>query len=93
MRCSIQTYQSVPEPPVKTAWKRVLALSLSAITRAAPEITLASEVYWPPHVGTVGLYSEADKPVVVEYKLGEGGVLWLVGATPLTNAGLREALG
>ena len=71
--------KSVPEPPVKTPWKRVLALSLSPITHAAPEITLASEAYWPPHGGTVGLYGEADKPVVVEYKLGEGGVLWLAG--------------
>jgi hypothetical protein len=38
----------------------------------------------------VGLYGDAEKPVVVEYKIGEGEVLWLASATPLTNAGLRE---
>jgi hypothetical protein len=79
-----------PEPMSQKAWKREPALSLSPITRAAPAITLAPEASWLPDTGAVGLYGKSEKPVVVEYKVGEGSVLWLAAATPLTNAGLKE---
>lgn len=81
--------EAVPVP-AGTTWKPVPALSLSPITRAAPEITLAPGAYWRPGSSAVGLYGESDKPVVVEYKIGEGKVLWLADPTPLANAGLRE---
>jgi hypothetical protein len=87
-------------PFAGNAWKQVPALSLSPITRAAPVITMASHSYWRDHTGSnhtnadhtraVGLYGDLDKPVVVEYKVGDGWVLWLAGSAPLTNAGLKE---
>jgi hypothetical protein len=81
---------AVSDPLSGTTSKRVPAISLSPITRAAPEITLASQAYWTPGTGAVGLYGESEKPVVVEYKFGEGRVLWLSGTTPLTNSGISE---
>lgn len=82
--------QAMPDPMGGSAWSRVTALSLSPITHAAPAIHLATQAFWQPGTGVVGLYGDAEKPVVVEYKIGEGKVLWLASATPLTNAGLRE---
>lgn len=73
-----------------TRWRRESALAPSPITRAAPEITMAPQAYWRPGTGAVGLYGEADKPVVIEYKIGDGRVLWLASTLPLTNAGLKE---
>jgi len=78
------------DPLGERTLKAMPALALSPITRAAPEITMAPRDYWRPSSGAVGLYGEAAKPVVVEYKFGEGKVLWLADATPLTNAGLKE---
>jgi hypothetical protein len=86
----LPTNQAVPDPLSGTTWKRFPAISLSPITRAAPEITLAPQAYWTPGTGPVGLYGESEKPVVVEYKVGEGRVLWLSASTPLTNAGIKE---
>ncbi|MBZ5652782.1 MAG: DUF4350 domain-containing protein [Acidobacteriia bacterium] len=82
--------EATPNPLSGTTWRQIPALSLSPITRAAPEITMAPQGYWRPSSGAVGLYGETDKPVAVEYTIGEGKVLWLAEATPLTNAGLKE---
>ena len=86
----LQTNESVPDLLSGIAWRRISALSPSPITRAAPEITLAPQAYWRPGSGAVGLYGDLEKPVVIEYKIGEGTVLWLADQTPLTNAGLKE---
>ncbi len=83
--------EAVRDPAGGTLWKRTPALALSPITRVAPEITLAARAYWRPSTGAVGLYGTTDKPVVIEYKFGEGEVLWLADTTPLTNAGVKEA--
>ena len=86
----LPTNETAPDPMGGTTWKRFPALSPSPITRAARSITLVPQAYWRPGTGAVGLYGEADKPVVVEYTIGEGRVLWLAAPTPLTNAGLKE---
>jgi Domain of unknown function (DUF4350) len=86
----------VPDPLSGMTWKRLSALSLSSVTRAAPEITLAPQAYWRPEsfalpLFVLPLYGEADKPMVVKYKFGKGEVIWWASATPLTNAGLKES--
>jgi hypothetical protein len=81
---------AVPDPLHGSTWTRVPALSPSPITHAAPAITLSSQSYWRSTSGAVDLYGDSDKPMVVEYKIGEGRVLWLAAATPFTNAGLKE---
>jgi Domain of unknown function (DUF4350) len=80
----------VADPLRGTVWKQISALSPSPITRSAPKITMAPQSYWRTNTGSVGLYGDADKPVVIEYRLGHGDILWVAAATPLTNAGLRE---
>jgi hypothetical protein len=77
-------------PLAGSNWKHVSALSPSPITRAAPKITLTPRAYWRPGKGAVALYGESDRPVVVEYRVGDGSVLWLAEPGPLTNAGLKE---
>jgi hypothetical protein len=86
----LPTNEAVSDPLNGTMWRHFSAISLSPITRAAPEITLASRAYWKPGTGAVGLYGEPEKPVVVEYKVGAGRVLWLSASTPMTNSGIRE---
>ena len=81
---------SVPDPLSTTTWKRVTALSPSPITHAAAEISMTAQAFWRANSSGIGLYGDADKPVVVEYTIGKGKVLWLAGSTPLSNAGLME---
>jgi hypothetical protein len=72
-------------------WKSASAVSPSAITRATPTITMASEASWQPYSSAYPLYSLEGQNVVVKYPYGRGEVLWWASATPLTNAGLKEA--
>ncbi len=82
---------AAPDPFGGTVWKKMLAQSPSAITRAAPEITMLPEAHWRTSAFAVPLYADGEKQRVVKYKLGKGEVIWWASATPLTNAGLKEA--
>jgi len=81
---------STIDSPFDTTWKRVSAIGLSPITRAAPSITLVPAAHWRSEKSGIALYGEALAPLVVEYKVGDGSVLWLASPTPLTNAGVKE---
>ena len=81
---------SVPDPLLGMTWKKASAVSPSAITRAAPEITIAPQARWPSYSPAYSLYGDGDEMVVVKYPYGRGEVLWWAAATPLTNAGLKE---
>jgi hypothetical protein len=81
---------SVPDILGGMTWKKASAVSPSAITRAAPEITLAPEGRWQLYSAAYPLYGDGNQFVVVKYPYGRGEVLWWASATPLTNAGLRE---
>ena len=81
---------SVPDPVAGMTWKTISALVPSAITRAAPEITLAPQSFWISKKMAVPLYGDGEKAMVVRYSYGKGEVLWWASATPLTNAGLKE---
>lgn len=80
----------VPDPLPGMTWKKIPARSPSSITRAAPEITLAPQAYWGSEPFAVALYGDREKPMVVKYTFGKGGVIWWASATPLSNAGLKE---
>jgi Domain of unknown function (DUF4350) len=82
---------SVPDMLLGMTWKKALAVSPSAITRAAPEITIAPQARWPSYSPAYSLYGDGDEIVVVKYPYGRGEVLWWAAATPLTNAGLKES--
>jgi Domain of unknown function (DUF4350) len=81
---------AAPDPFGGTTWKKLSAQSPSAITRAAPEITLVPEAHWRTSTFAVPLYGDGEKQRVVKYKMGKGEVIWWASATPLTNAGLKE---
>ena len=82
--------ESFTDPMLGMAWKQVSAVSPSAITRAAPQITMAPQARWSSYGSAYALYADGDKVVVVKYPYGRGEILWMGGATPITNAGLRE---
>ena len=81
---------SVPDMLLGMTPKKAFAISPSAITRAAPEITIAPQARWPSYSPAYSLYGDGDEIVVVKYPYGRGEVLWCAAATPLTNAGLKE---
>jgi uncharacterized protein DUF4350 len=81
---------SVPDMLLGMTSKKVSAVSPSAITRAAPEITIAPQARWPAYSAAYSLYGDGDEIVVVKYPYGRGEVLWWAAGTPITNAGLKE---
>jgi len=82
---------AVPDVLMGMTWKKVSAVSPSAITRAAPEITMAPEARWQRYAAAYPLYADKDEIAVVKYPYGRGEVVWWAAATPLTNAGLKES--
>jgi hypothetical protein len=82
---------SVPDLIEGMVWKKIPAISPSAITRQAPEITLAPQAHWSRGKSAIPLYGDGGEVRVVKYAFGKGQVMWWASATPLTNAGLREA--
>ena len=73
-------------------WERVRAQAPSAITRAAPAITLAPSATWDEPMLVTPLYADArGRRLVVAYPVGDGLAIWWASATPMTNAGLRES--
>jgi hypothetical protein len=81
----------VATPLVSSSWKKISARSPSSITRAAPEITLSPKARWVSEPFAVPLYGDGEDDMVVTYKYGQGEVIWMASATPLTNAGLKTA--
>ncbi len=85
-----------PEPGVHgeafatNTWKQIPAVAPSAVTRAAPHITLAPWAFWPADASGVPLYADDEKTRVLEQPVGEGEIMFWASATPLTNAGIRE---
>jgi len=80
----------VPEPLAANVWKQVPAVALSAITRAAPRITLTPSAYWGTTAPGIPLFADGGKTRVIEQQVDKGEIIFWVSPTPLTNAGLRE---
>jgi len=75
---------------MSSTWSRAMAAAPSAMTRAAPEITIAPRAAWSGG-RAMPLYVLDDGEIVVNaVKFGSGEAVWCAAATPLTNAGLRE---
>jgi hypothetical protein len=75
-----------PEP--KGLSKEYDALTPSAITRAAPKITLIPFASWSKSTA-IPLYGNKDDIYAAQYVHGQGDAIWLASATPLTNAGIQ----
>ncbi len=67
------------------------SVAVSPVTRGAPQITMASSVYWSGSVeGEIPLYARESDAVVVTYPVGQGRVIWWASSMPLTNAGITK---
>jgi hypothetical protein len=76
----------------ETAWKEFSPNFPSGISRGADRIAMRPQAYWPEITSSqLALYGNQEHSAVVSWRFGEGQVLWWAGATPLTNAGIREA--
>jgi hypothetical protein len=51
---------------------------------------MAPEAEWTVRTPAIPLYGTDDKAVAIQHVYGKGEIIWWAGATPLTNAGLRE---
>jgi hypothetical protein len=82
---------SVPEAFAGPAWKSFEPQLLSPLTRAGT-IRMSPSAYWKnSHACCLVHYADADRPVVVSYKIGKGEVIWWASSVPLTNAGISAA--
>ena len=79
-------FNAIPHAP----WTEFNALTPSAITRAAPKITLNASTRWTESSG-VPLYGNDNDVVAIKMSYGKGDVIWLASATPLTNAGIKQS--
>jgi hypothetical protein len=78
--------------PPSFTWTKFPALIPSPITRGAPEITMIPGIRWRDAApDQLPLYGDESGNVVLKYRYEQGEVIWWAGATPLTNAGLRES--
>jgi hypothetical protein len=83
-----EDFSEVNPVPTKP-WSEFPAITPSAITRAAPKITLATVSFWRAG-SSLPLYGGDEGTVVARLPHGKGDAIWLASATPLTNAGLKE---
>ncbi len=86
----------VSETPAETnvgpEWKEFTPSLPSYISRDAPKILMQPQAYWgQPNPSEFPIYGGRRSISVVEWRMGEGRVLWWAGATPLTNAGITRA--
>ncbi len=67
------------------------SVAVSPITRGAPQITMASSVYWNGSIkDEIPLYASGTDAVVVTFLVGEGRVIWWASSMPLTNEGITK---
>ena len=90
----LPAHKVIADPIAGMTWRPLSSAAPSFITRAAPTITLAPQAYWDTDASMLPLYTDvddADRVRVIKTDVGQGEVIWWASATPLTNAGLREA--
>lgn len=66
------------------------ALTPSAVTRAAPKISLVPHASWSKSTA-IPLYGTKDAVYAVQMPHGQGEAIWLASATPFTNAGIQSS--
>ncbi len=85
------TQPPVSPPMVTESWETFPAITPSAQARAASSIKLIAGTRWLSPSAGIPLYGDDRGPVVMQFPLGKGQILWLASSSLLSNAGLREA--
>lgn len=80
-----------PLPLASEGWETFLAITPSAQARDASSIKLDTSPRWGSPPAGIPLYGDDRGPVVMQFPIGKGQILWLASASLLSNAGLREA--
>src|SRR6185437_5025548 len=75
-------------PGPKRLSKEYGALTPSAITRAAPKVSLLPFASWSKATA-IPLYGTKDAVYAVQMPHGQGEIIWLASPTPFTNAGIQ----
>lgn len=83
-----EDFSEVNPVPAKP-WSEFPAVTPSAITRASPKITLATNSFWRSGAG-IPMYGSDEGTVITQLPYGKGEAIWLASATPFSNAGLKE---
>ena len=82
----------VPTRKPVLGFQKFRAEAPAPLTRRAPDILMQTNIRWgAPLAGQERLYGDADGPVVLTYRLGQGSVVWWADSSPLTNFGLTQA--
>lgn len=77
--------------PPDADWKSYSPNLPSRLTRGADHVSLHVEANWSKlKPSQLVLYGEANSPVVVSWKLGDGEILWWGSSAPLTNLGITR---
>jgi hypothetical protein len=81
----------VEEKFPEAEWQTFAANIPSNYTAGAPKIVLQTGTAWQtPEASQLALYGDAGSPVVVNWRIGDGRILWWAAATPLTNSGISR---
>lgn len=68
------------------------AAAPSPLNRGAQQVKLKAEAFWKTSEAPAAVaFGDEDHAVVISFPYGQGEVVWWAGATPLTNAGLKES--
>jgi len=72
--------------------KEYRAMAPSALTRGAPQITMADAAFWDgDSLAPVAIYGDHSESVVLLDSDGKGSVLWWAASTPLTNGAIAAS--
>lgn len=79
------------EPLPSPEWKEYQPQLLTDITQGGP-IKMSPRGYWKnKSIHYVIHYQDENRPIVVSYHIGKGGIIWWAAPTPLTNAGIAKS--
>lgn len=82
---------ALTDQEVGREWKEFTPSLPSALSRGVRTVVMQPEAYWgKPDSKQLGLYGDERSAVIVDWRIGEGGLLWWSSATPLTNAGISR---
>jgi Domain of unknown function (DUF4350) len=82
----------ISAPNLDPEWKEFHANFPNSLSRGADTIVMRPMVFWDElDPSQLALYGEQPSSTVIQWRMGEGAIIWWATATPLTNAGITRA--